>query len=121
MMPRIGMNGTPFWPATRPARIAGQVASFITNALLRMPSAKRGAPPASPSEIALVSTVPTRPSPISISACRPLIGMQTRCRLRGRLAMIATVAAIATPLVSDGTAIIMPSRICAASASIETI
>lgn len=47
--------------------------------------------------------------------------MQTRCRLRGRLAMIATVAAIATPLVSDGTAIIMPSRICAASASIETI
>ena len=35
MMPRIGMNGTPFCPAIRPASSAGQVASISAKAPLR--------------------------------------------------------------------------------------
>ena len=93
----MGMNGTPFWPATRPASKAGQVASITLNAPERTPSEKRGAPPASPRVTALVSTDPIRPSPISISAWMPLMGTQTRCRFFGRPAMMAAVAAMATP------------------------
>ena len=110
MMPRMGMNGTPFWPATRPASSAGQVASIRRNAPARTPSEKRGAPPASPSVTALVSIDPTSPSPISMSAWMPLMGTQTRWRFSGRLAMIAAVAAIATPAWSVGMASDMPSR-----------
>ena len=97
MMPRIGRKGTPFCAAIRPECTAGQVASIRRNAPARTPSMNRGAPPASPSVTALVSSMPTRPSPISMSPCMPVIGTQTRCRFLGRLAMMAAVAAMATP------------------------
>ena len=47
-MPAIGMKGTPFCAASRPAWIAGQVASIRRIAPSRTAAEKRGAPPASP-------------------------------------------------------------------------
>jgi hypothetical protein len=97
MSPRIGMKGTPFWAAVRPERIAGQVASRSAIAPSRTARPKAGAPPASPSVTALVSSSPTRPAPIRRSTCSPPVGTQTRWRSRAPPAMSGAVAAIATP------------------------
>src|SRR5260221_14535709 len=86
---------------------------------LRNAAVKQGAAPNSPMVIAEVSTVVTAPAPISRSACRPLVGTQTRCRLRMPRRASARVAAIATPEVSFGTARSAPSGIDAASVSRE--
>src|SRR5258706_347828 len=86
---------------------------------LRNAAVKQGAAPNSPMVIAEVSTVVTAPAPINRSACRPLVGTQTRCRLRAPRRASARVAAIATPDVSFGTASSAPSGIAATRLSRE--
>jgi len=104
MMPAIGMNGTPFCAASRPARTAGQVESESLKLPARTAAEKRGARPASPSETALVSIAATTPAPIRRSACIPLVGTQTSFRPVTPASIIAAVAAIDTPAFSTGTA-----------------
>ncbi len=65
--PRSGMKGTPFSAACKPVWIAGQVASRSTIRPARSAARNRGAPPASPSVTAEVSTEATQPAPISRS------------------------------------------------------
>ncbi len=77
IMPRRVAKGTPFWAARKPAWTAGQVASITLTEPSRTARVKQGAPPASPSVMALVSMVATQPAPISMSGCMPPVGRQT--------------------------------------------
>ena len=121
MIPAIGMNGTPFCAANSPAKIAGQVESERAKLPARTPAENRGAPPASPSEIALVSSEVTAPAPIRRSACRPLTGTQIRFRPVMPASISEAVAVIDTPALLTGIATDCPGSNNAASASSETM
>ena len=122
MMPAIGMNGTPFCAGEQAGvdRGTGGIAQR-EGAGARTPAAKRGAPPASPSDTALVSSEAIAPAPIRRSACMPLIGTQISLRSRMPASISAAVAAIATPALSTGIAIACPGATRAVSASSETM